>query len=258
MDLRATQKVYALLGIGRSAPHIYHRFEIAPFASLGTARDRDQLIMKWPSFKITEPYTSWTHRLARWFVRPLAHTAITPNHLTTLRLLSGLLAILAFGYGTRGGEIWGGVCWVLCCFLDRADGELARLSGKCTPAGHTYDYVADVVLNPMLFLAVGVGLRYSNLGMWAILLGLIACVSIVGSSVWGEWLEKIDGSGRKAYSGVAGFDLDDALYLLGPFAWLSWLEPVLIGAAICAPVFALVALRRLIRAGRINGASAKV
>ncbi|HMJ49993.1 MAG TPA: CDP-alcohol phosphatidyltransferase family protein [Burkholderiales bacterium] len=214
--------------------------------------------MIWPSFKTTQPYTSWTHRLARSIVRPLVHTAVTPNHLTTVRFLSGLLAILAFAYGTREGEIWGGVSWIICCFLDRADGELARLSGKCSPVGHTYDYVTDVILNAALFVGIGVGQRYSHLGMWAVLLGLIAGASIIGSSVWGEWLEKIYGSGKKAYSGVAGFDLDDALYLLGPFAWLSWLEPVLIGAAICAPVFALVAWRRLSRALRVNAASAKV
>ena len=214
--------------------------------------------MMWPSIKTTAPHTSWTHRLARCVVRPLVHTAITPNHLTTVRFLSGLLAILAFAYGTREGEIWGGVFWVICAFLDRADGELARLSGKCSPGGHTYDYVTDVILTAALFLAIGVGQRYSHLGMWATLLGLIAGVSTIGSSVWGELLEKIDGTGRKAYSGVAGFDLDDALYLLGPFAWLGWLEGVLIGAAICAPAFALVAWRRLSRAVRINAASAKV
>lgn len=214
--------------------------------------------MMWPSLKTTAPYTSWTHRLARCLVRPLVHTAITPNHLTTLRFLSGLLAFVAFAYGTRTGEIWGGVFWVVSAFLDRADGELARLSGKSSPAGHTYDYVTDVILNALLFLAIGVGLRHSDLGMWATLLGLIAAVSIVGSSVWGEWLEKFDSSGRKAYSGVAGFDIDDALYLIGPFAWLSWLEFVMIGAAICSPVIALLTWRRLSRAGRISAASAKV
>ena len=213
--------------------------------------------MMWPSLKTTAPHTSWTHRLARCFVRPLVHTAINPNHLTTLRFLIGLLACVAFGYGTRAGEIWGGVWWVVSAFLDRADGELARLSGKISPAGHTYDYVTDVILDALLFLAIGVGQRHSDLGMWAILLGLIAAVSIVTSSVCGEWLDKFDVSGRKSYSGVAGFDVDDALYLIGPFAWLSWLEFVVIGAAICAPVFALLMWRRLSRASRTSAASTK-
>jgi phosphatidylglycerophosphate synthase len=185
------------------------------------------------------------------------HTAITPNHLTTLRFLSGLLACFAFAYGTRAGEIWGGVWWVVSAFLDRTDGELARLSGKSSPEGHTYDYVTDVILNALLFLAIGLGLRNSDWEMWATLLGLIAAVSIVISSVCGEWLEKFDGSGRKAYSGVAGFDFDDLLYLIGPFAWLSWLEFVAIGAAICSPVIALLTWLRLSRAVRTSAASTR-
>jgi len=73
---------------------------------------------------------SVTHRLARVFVRPLVGGPVTANHLTTLRLLTGVAACIAFACGGRGGEIWGGALWVLSAFLDRADGELARLAGS--------------------------------------------------------------------------------------------------------------------------------
>ncbi|HTT08601.1 MAG TPA: CDP-alcohol phosphatidyltransferase family protein [Gammaproteobacteria bacterium] len=214
--------------------------------------------MQWPSLKTTAPYTSWTHRLARYFVQPLVHTPVTPNHLTTLRFLSGLLACVAFGYGTRSGEIWGGVWWVVSAFMDRADGELARLSGRSSPAGHAYDYFTDVILNALLFLSIGLGLRHSHLGAWAVLLGLVAGIAVAVASVWSERLEKFDGSGRKAYTGVAGFDFDDALYLFGPLAWLEWLEPVLIAAAICSPVIALLTWRRLSHLRLLNAASGGV
>lgn len=36
------------------------------------------------------PPRTWDGRLARWRVTPLRDTAITPNHLTTLRLAIGL------------------------------------------------------------------------------------------------------------------------------------------------------------------------
>ncbi len=211
-----------------------------------------------PSLKITAPYTSWTHRLARCLVRPLLRTPVTPNHLTTLRFLSGLLACAAFAYGTRASEIWGGVWWVGSAFLDRADGELARLSGRSSATGHLYDYVTDVILNALLFLSIGVGLRHSHLGVWAVPLGLVAGVAVAVASVWSERLEKFNDSGRKAYSGVAGFDFDDALYLFGPLAWLEWLEPVLIGAAICSPVIALLTWRRLSHLQPLNAASGGV
>ena len=61
--------------------------------------------------------------------------------------------------------------------------------------------------------------------------------------------EKIDqmkkDTGEKAYPGFAGFDFDDALYLFGPVVWLDWHMPLVVGAAIGAPAFALLTLWRL-------------
>ena len=196
---------------------------------------------------ITAPYTSWTHRLARLCVRPLLGGPVTPNHLTTARLVTGLAACLAFAMGDRQWEIWGGGLWIFSAFLDRADGELARLSGQMTPGGHAYDYACDVVVNALLFLAIGVGLRHGALGWWALAMGVIAAVSVAAASLLSERLEERQASNKKAYSGVAGFDFDDALYLFGPIAWLDWFLPVLLGAAVCAPALAVLTWIRLRR-----------
>jgi archaetidylinositol phosphate synthase len=194
--------------------------------------------------------SSWTHRLARWTVLPLVDTRVTPNHLTTLRLVSGLAACGAFAVGTRDGEIWGGVLWVVSAFLDRADGELARVSGKTSARGHAYDYACDVAVNALFFAAIGIGLRHSVLGWWAIPIGIATALAIAAGSLLSEALEKRDGSGKKAYTGVAGFDFDDMLYLFGPFAWLGWLLPLLIGAAIGGPAVAVLTWWRFHRLPR--------
>ena len=60
-------------------------------------------------------------------------------------------------------------------------------------------------------------------------------------------------AGTRAYSGRWGFDPDDALYLMGPLAWLGWLAPILIGASIGATammIISAVRLARLRRGGR--------
>lgn len=187
----------------------------------------------------TEPYTSWTHRMARWCVRPLVGTQVTPNHLTTGRFLTGLAACIAFAWGGANGNLVGGLLWVVSAFLDRADGELARIGGKTSESGHYYDYVTDVAVNSLFFLAIGVGLRDSFLGWPAAGMGLIAACSVAYASILCERYEKDQGDGAKAYSGVAGFDFDDVLYLFAPVAWLGWLLPILIGASVGAPAFAL-------------------
>ena len=193
-------------------------------------------------------HDSWTHRLARVAIRPLLGTGITPNPLTTARLLSGLTACAAFAVGGRSFDIWAGVLWVLSAFLDRADGELARVGRMTSASGHAYDYVCDVTVNGLVFLAIGIGLRESTVGAWAIALGVIAGVSVAIASLFSEALERRQGGGQKAFEGRGGFDFDDVLYLFGPVAWAGLLLPLLLGATVGGPVFALwtfIRLRRL-------------
>jgi archaetidylinositol phosphate synthase len=190
---------------------------------------------------------SWTHLMARPLVRPLLGTRVRPNHLTTLRLLSGLAACACFALGTRAGMNWGGGLWLVSAFLDRADGELARIGNMMSPGGHLYDYYTDIAVNVVFFVAIGFGLRNSWFGNFSIILGLIAGVSVLLAILFSEWVELRSPPGIRAYEGKWGFDLDDALYLMAPLAWLGWLDPVLLGAAIFAPVIAAVTGVRLLR-----------
>ena len=188
---------------------------------------------------------SWTHRLARVAVRPLLGTAVTPNHLTTARLVTGLAACALFVFGRYDADIWGGVLWIVSAFLDRADGELARIGGKTTPWGHAYDYACDTLVNALFFLAIGVGLRSGTFGNYAVALGVLAGGGIVVSSILSEAFERRLASGMRIYNGGGGFDFDDLLYLLGPAAWLGWLAPMLVGASIGAPLMAVISAIKL-------------
>lgn len=181
---------------------------------------------------------SWTHRLARPLVRPLVGTGITPNHITTARLVTGLMAAAALMPGTPDWTWWAGWLWLLSAFLDRADGELARIGNMSTPEGHDWDCLVDNIVNPVFFAAIGIGLRHSVLGDWAIPLGFIAAGSLFLCGYWSELLEKRLNFEVKAYTGAFGFDLDDLLYLFAPLAWMDWLMPILVGAAIGATAMA--------------------
>lgn len=75
-------------------------------------------------------HDTWIHRAVRGAVRPLARTPVTPNQVTTLRLITGLAAAAAFAQGGEGWRQVGAGLFLVSLFLDRADGELARASGK--------------------------------------------------------------------------------------------------------------------------------
>lgn len=191
--------------------------------------------------------TSWTHLLARLMVTPLIGTKLRPNHLTTLRLLSGVAACVCFALGSRAGMVWGGGLWLVSAFLDRADGELARVGNMMSRDGHIYDYYSDILVNALFFVAIGVGLRHSWLGHWAIPLGIVTGLALLACSIFCEQLEQRSPSNTRAYSGRWGFDPDDALYLMSPLAWLDWLSPILAAAAVGTTVVMIITWLRLRR-----------
>ena len=189
---------------------------------------------------------TWNHKAARVLVRPLLGTPVRPNHITTLRFLTGAAACLLLCELTPARELWSGVLWIVSGFLDRMDGELARIGDMKSRGGHLYDYVTDVILNSVFFLCAGIGLRHGWLGAWAIPAGVTACVAMLLCCWWSEIYEGLRGPGVRTWEGAWGFQPDDALYLLAVFTWLHWLAPAVAAAAVATSVMALVILARLI------------
>ena len=189
---------------------------------------------------------SWTHKIARVCILPLVNSPITPNHLTTIRLITGVAACSLFAIGTTEWNLYGGFLWILSAFLDCADGELARVGGKTSPWGHKYDYFSDVFVTALFFFGIGIGLRDStllniNLGLWTIVMGITASAGVIAAEILAEIIDQEQkDTGEKAYAGFAGFDFDDVLYLFAPVVWLNLHLPFLIGASVGAPIFALL------------------
>jgi len=185
-------------------------------------------------------HNTWIHRIVEVGVRPLAKTPVTPNQVTTLRLVGGIGAAACFAVGSESWAIAGSILFVLSLCLDRADGILARLTGKTSPWGHTFDLIADSASNSLAFVGIGIGLRDGDLGLWAIPLGLIAGLAI-SAVLWLVMRAEDQEGGRAAeLEGQAGFDPDDAMLAVPAAVLLGWVEPLIIAAAIGASAFALL------------------
>ncbi len=164
---------------------------------------------------------------------------MTPNHLTTLRLATGLAAAGAMAVGASPWQHIGAAIFVVSLVLDRADGELARLAGKTSPWGHTYDLIADTAADALVFVGLGVGLRESALGLWAIPMGMAAGGAVAAIFWLIMRIEAVEGEGAAELPGVAGFDIDDSLLIVPVAVWLGGSVPLLVAAAIGAPAFAV-------------------
>ncbi|MBT3306556.1 MAG: CDP-alcohol phosphatidyltransferase family protein, partial [Alphaproteobacteria bacterium] len=124
--------------------------------------------------------------------------------------------------------------------LDRADGDLARLTGKTSPGGHRYDMVADATCNALILIGLGIGLRDAGFGVWAIPMGVLAGASVAAILWMVMRMEDLGGHRAAELPSYFGFDADDAVLLIPVFVWLDQSEGLLSAAAIVAPLVAVL------------------
>ncbi len=188
----------------------------------------------------------WDQQLARRLVAPLQQTAVTPNHITTLSLLTGLAAAGLFAAGGALAHL-GAVMFVLALVLDHADGELARMTGRTSRFGHYYDLAADATVLTMVFMGIGLGLPSGALDGWAAELGVLAGVSIAIIISLRAEIERRLGKAATRQPNLLGFAVEDVLYLLVPITWVGALEPFIALAGVGAPLYALWVLWQAVR-----------
>ncbi|MDX1433059.1 MAG: CDP-alcohol phosphatidyltransferase family protein [Gammaproteobacteria bacterium] len=201
----------------------------------------------------TSAIKPWDARLAYRLVYPLRRSRVTPNHLTTLRLAFGLAACLAFA---QGGFAWsnvGALCFAVSTFLDHADGELARITGKSSRWGHYYDLVADATVNVLLFVGIGIGLTASPLGWVAVPMGVVAGLSVAAIFHMRHVIELHVGKTDARQPNLGWIEAEDVFYLLPLVGLARQVQPFLVLATVGAPLYALWVLREYRRLDRGAG-----
>lgn len=161
----------------------------------------------------------YDQRLAAIIVRHLARGPVLPNHLTVLGLGCAAAAAFLMAGGTHFG--WGAALFMCAVLLDHADGELARLTGRSSRFGHYFDYLAGASSYAMMYLGAGIGLSHGPHGEWALTLGLVAAASNPLVMVVRLVNERRHGEAAVAHPYFYGFEIEDFIYLIGPFAWLG-------------------------------------
>jgi phosphatidylglycerophosphate synthase len=97
--------------------------------------------------------------VAGWIVRFLYPTSVTPNQVTILAILVGLLAAGCLGLKTSVGMMLAGLLIELKDILDSADGQLARAKQMFSRRGRFLDSLGDVLVNAALFTGVLINLN---------------------------------------------------------------------------------------------------
>ena len=188
------------------------------------------------------PPRTWDARLARRLVTPLVDTWVTPNHLTTLRLLIGVAGALCLAHGQFGWANAGALLIVLSNFVDHTDGELARIGGKSSRIGHFYDLGCDALVTVMLFVGMGIGVGGAQPGGLNVapgMLGAVAGVAVALIFFLRMRIEEMIGKAGTKQASVGGFETEDVLYLLPIVTLMNVVLPFVVVASIGAPLFAV-------------------
>jgi len=97
--------------------------------------------------RIRDRARSWIEPMAKAFVR----TGVSPNTITFLGLVIGILAALLFA---RGEQLLAGIVLLITGFFDVMDGAVARLLQKETAFGGVLDSVIDRYVEFLLYAGI--------------------------------------------------------------------------------------------------------
>ena len=95
--------------------------------------------------------------LAFILVKSIIRTNITPNQLTIMAIVMGIISGCFYSQGTQICFIVGGLFYLLFNVFDCSDGQLARLKKNGTHTGRIIDGIADYIAAIAVFIGVGIG-----------------------------------------------------------------------------------------------------
>ena len=129
----------------------------------------------------------FNRKVSRWFTRIFLAAGLSPNAITILASLIGLVAAAGFGVGTYSAGIIAALLFQLAAIIDCCDGEVARLTFTESPFGAWLDIAMDNVVHMAIFAGIAVG-SYLSLagsdGAWIPLALGAAAVLGNGLSFW--------------------------------------------------------------------------
>lgn len=90
-------------------------------------------------------------------VKAVYRTRITPNQLTWISALMGVLSGVLFAQGAPAAFLAAGLAAQLSSIVDGADGMLARARGQCSAFGSHLDLFLDRVIDFSVFAGIALG-----------------------------------------------------------------------------------------------------
>jgi CDP-alcohol phosphatidyltransferase-like enzyme len=122
----------------------------------------DQAVKSNDGFFTTFLVSPYSRFIARWAAR----RGLTPNQVTTVSLLVGLVAAAAFATGDRWGLVAGAVLLQVSFTLDCVDGQLARYTLTFSSLGAWLDSIFDRTKEYAVYAGLAIGAASAGDAVW--------------------------------------------------------------------------------------------
>jgi phosphatidylglycerophosphate synthase len=149
-----------------------------------TRRMAEKKLFKGAGKAADSPVAKWFDRnISGWLTRYLVRLPVTPNQVTVLNALLGLIGAVVLLAGGYWATVTGSVILVLSIILDGCDGEIARLKFLESESGRKLDFFLDNVVNTAAIFAVGAGyFRQSGESLYLYL--ALYTAGLAAAAVW--------------------------------------------------------------------------
>jgi len=108
----------------------------------------------------------------------LIRTPITPNQVTIISLILGIISGVFFSIGEYTYTITAGLLYFLSTVFDQCDGEVARLKQMETEFGRKLDILVDAIANAVIVVGITIAVYVKMGSVLVIIAGFLAMTGI--------------------------------------------------------------------------------
>jgi phosphatidylglycerophosphate synthase len=126
------------------------------------------------------------------FVKLLYPTSITPNQVSIMTAIVGIMSGYFFSRGDVVSFVIAGSLYFLSLVLDCVDGMIARLKNNGTPVGRIIDGLADYIVGISVYIGMGIGfgkelidIKYLPFNYWWFI--VIAAISHIFHAIFVDY-----------------------------------------------------------------------
>jgi 1L-myo-inositol 1-phosphate cytidylyltransferase / CDP-L-myo-inositol myo-inositolphosphotransferase len=111
----------------------------------------------------------------------LSRTPVTPNQVTIISLILGIVSGAFFSLGEYTYTIAAGLLYFLSTVFDQCDGEVARLKQMETEFGRKLDIIVDAIANAVIVIGITIAVYMRMGSVLVIIAGFLAMTGITVS-----------------------------------------------------------------------------